>query len=187
MLLLFVVVQSCSYVWLVVTPGAVACQASVSFTGLLKFLSIESVMLSNHLTHCCPLLLRSICLNISVFSNESAFHMRWPKYWNCSISSSDEYSGLISFRIDDLIPLQSKGLKSFLHRHSSKASILCIRWPKYWGFSFSISPSNEYSEQISFRIDLFDLLAVQGTLKSLLQHHNLKASILWCSASFGNR
>ena len=110
MLLLFVV-QSCSYVWLVVTPRAVACQASVSFTGLLKFMSIESVMLSNHLTHCCPLLLLpSICLNISVFSNESAFHMRWPKYWNCSISSSDKYSGLISFRIDDLIPLQSKGL-----------------------------------------------------------------------------
>ena len=93
MLLLFVV-QSCSYVWLVVTPRAVACQASVSFTGLLKFMSIESVMLSNHLTHCCPLLLLpSICLNISVFSNESAFHMRWPKYWNCSISSSDKYSG----------------------------------------------------------------------------------------------
>ena len=69
------------------------------------------MMLSNHITHCCPLLLLpSICLNISVFSNKSAFHMRWPKYWNCSISSSNEYSGLISFRIDNLIPLQSKGL-----------------------------------------------------------------------------
>ena len=64
----------------------------------------------------------------------------------------------------------------------SKESDLCIRWPKYWGFSFSISPSNEYSGLISFRMDWLDLLAVQGTLKSLLQHHSLKASILWCSA-----
>ena len=61
---------------------------------------------------------------------------------------------------------------------------LCIRWPKYWSFSFSISSSNEYSGRISFRIDWFDLLAVQGTLKSFLQHHNSKASILWCSAFF---
>ena len=61
---------------------------------------------------------------------------------------------------------------------------LCIRWPKYWSFSFSISPSNEYSWLISFRIDWLDLLAVQGTLKSLLQHHNSKASVLWCSAFF---
>ena len=63
-------------------------------------------------------------------------------------------------------------------------SVLLIRWPKYWSFSFSLSPSNEYSELISFRIDWFDLLAVQGTLKSLLQHHSSKASILWCSAFF---
>ena len=66
----------------------------------------------------------------------------------------------------------------------SNESILCIRWPKYWSFSFSISPSNEYSGLISFRIDQFDLLAVQGTLKSLLQHHSSKASILQCSAFF---
>ena len=66
----------------------------------------------------------------------------------------------------------------------SKESVLCIRWPKYWSFSFSISPSNEYSELISFRMDWFDLLAVQGTLKSLLQHHSSKASILWSSAVF---
>ena len=66
----------------------------------------------------------------------------------------------------------------------SNESALCIRWPKYWSFSFSISPSNEYSEFISFRIDRFDLLAVQGTLKSLLQHHSSKASILPCSALF---
>jgi len=61
---------------------------------------------------------------------------------------------------------------------------LCVRWPKYWSFSFSISPSNEYSGLISFRIDWFDLRAVQGTLKSLFQHHSLKALILWCSAFF---
>ena len=66
----------------------------------------------------------------------------------------------------------------------SNESVLRIRWPKYWSFSFSISPSNEYSGLISFRIDWFDLLAVQGTLKSLLQHHSSKASILWCSAFF---
>ena len=66
----------------------------------------------------------------------------------------------------------------------SSESVLCIRWPKYWSFSFSISPSNEYSGLISFRIDWFDLLAVQGTLKSLLQHHNSKASILQCSGFF---
>ena len=66
----------------------------------------------------------------------------------------------------------------------SKESVLCIRWPKYWSFSFSISSSNEYSGLISFKIDWFDLLAVQGTLKSLLQHHSSKASILWCSVFF---
>ena len=66
----------------------------------------------------------------------------------------------------------------------SNESVLCIRWPKYWSFSFSISPSNEYSRLISFRMDWLDLLAVQGTLKSLPQHHNSKASILWCSAFF---
>ena len=66
----------------------------------------------------------------------------------------------------------------------SDESVLCIRWPKYWSFSFSISPANEYSGLISFRIDWFDLPAVQGTLKSLLKHHNSKASILWCSTFF---
>ena len=119
---------------LFVTPWTAARQAPLSFTvswGLLKFMSIESVMLSNHLILCCPLLLLpSIFPSIRIFSNESVLHIRWPKYW-----------------------------------------------------SFSISPSNEYSGQISFRIDWFDLLAVQGTLKSLLQHHSLKASLLRCSAS----
>ena len=112
------------------TPGFPSSTISQS---LLKFMSIESVMPSNHLILCCPLLLPSIFPNIRVFSNESALH---------------------------------------------------IRWPKYWSFSFSISLSNGYSGLISFRIDWFDLLAVQGTLKSLLQHHSSKASILWCSAFF---
>ena len=97
-------------------------------------MSIESVMASNHLVLCCPLLLQpSIFPSTRVFSNESA---------------------------------------------------LCINWPKYWSFSFNISPSNEYSGLISFRIDWLDLLAVQGTLRSLPQHHSLKPSILLCSAFF---
>ena len=77
-------------------------------------------------------------------------------------------------------------LPSIFHsiRGFSNESVLCFRWPKCWSFSFSISPSNEYSRLISFSIDWFDLLAVQGTLKSLLQHHSSKASILWCSAFF---
>ena len=113
------------------------CQASVSFTisqSLLKFRSIESVMPSNHLILCRPLLLLpSIFPSIRVFSNQSALY---------------------------------------------------IRWPKYWSFSFSISPSNEHPGLISFRTDWLDLLAVQGTLKSLLQHHSSKASILRSSAFF---
>ena len=131
------VVQSLSWVWLFVTPWTAACQASLSFTisqGLLKLISIESVMPSNHLILCCPfLLLPSIFPSIRIFSNESALH---------------------------------------------------IRWPRYWSFSLSISPSNEYSGLISFRIDWLDLLAVQGTLKSLLQHHSSKASIFQCSTLF---
>ena len=105
-----------------------------SSQNLLKLLSIELVMLSNHLILCCSLfLLPSIFPSIRVFSNKSVLH---------------------------------------------------IRWPKYWSFSFNISSSNEYSGLISFRMDWFDLLAVQGTLKSLLQHHSSKASILWYSAFF---
>ena len=120
-------VQSLNHVQLFVTPWTTARQASPSFTiswSLLKFMSIELVMLSNHLNLCCPLLLLpSIFPSIRVFSNESALH---------------------------------------------------IRWPKYWSFSFSISPSNDYSGLLSFRIDWFDHLAVQRNFKSLLQHHNLK-------------
>ena len=125
----FVVIQSLSWVWLFETPWTAACQAPLSFAiswNLLRFMSVESVMLYNHLILYCPLLLLPpIFPSIRVFSNELA---------------------------------------------------LCIRWRKYWSFSFSIKPSNEYSGVISFRIDWFDLLAVQGTLKRLLQHHHLKAS-----------
>ena len=130
-------VQSLSRVRLFVTPWTAARQTSLSITNswsLLKLMSIESVMPSNHLILCCPLLLLpSFFPSIGVFSNESALH---------------------------------------------------IRWPKYWSFSFSISPSNEHPGLISFRTDWLDLLAVQGTLKSLLQHHSSKASILLRSAFF---
>ena len=119
-----VVVQLPSHVRLFATPWAAACQASLSFTisqSLLKLMSIELVMLSNHFNLCCPLfLLLSIFPNIRGFSNESALH---------------------------------------------------IRWPKYWSFSFNISPYNEHAGPISLGMDWLDLLAVQGTLRSLLQYH----------------
>ena len=119
------------------TPWTTAHQASLSITNSRsppKPMSIKSMMPSNHLILCCPvLLLPSIFPSIRVFSNESVLH---------------------------------------------------IRWPKYWSFSFNISPSNEHPGLISFRMDWSDLLAVQGTLKSLLQHHSSKASILRCSAFF---
>ena len=122
-------------------------------------------MPSNHLILYCPLLLLpSTFPSIRVFSNESVLHIRWPKYWSFSfnISPSNEHPGLI-FRMDWLD---------------------LIRWPKYWSFSFNISPSNEHPGLISFRMDWLDLLAVQGTLKSLLQHHSSKAPILRPSAFF---
>ena len=126
-----------SRVWLFATPWTAACQASLPSSiswSLFTFMSIESVMLSNHLILChLLLLLPSIFPSIRVFSNKSALHIGWPKYWN---------------------------------------------------FSFSISPSNEYSGLISLKINWFNLLAVQGILRSLLQHHSLKASILWHSAFF---
>ena len=130
-------IQLLNHVQLFATPWTAAHQASLSITSsrsLLKLMSIKSVMPSNHLILCHPLLLLpSVFPSIRVFSDDS---------------------------------------------------VLCIRWPKYWSFSFSLSPSNEYSGLISFRMDWFDLLAIQGTLKSLLQHHSSKASILWCSAFF---
>ena len=119
------------------TPWTVAHQASLSITNsrnLPKLMSTESVMPTNHLILCHPLLLSpSVFPSIRVFSNESALH---------------------------------------------------IRWPKYWSFSFNISPSNEHSGLISFRMDWLDVLAAQGTLKSLLQHHSSKASVLRYSAFF---
>ena len=130
-------VQLLSRVRLFATPWTAAHQASLSITNsqsLLKLMSIESVIPSNHLILCCPLLLLpSIFPSLRVFLNESA---------------------------------------------------LRIRWPKYWSFSFNISPSNEHPGLISFRMDWLDLLAVQRTLKSLLQLHSSKASILRCSAFF---
>ena len=132
---IFVVLLSLSNVWLFVTPWPAAHQAPQSSTisqSLFKLMSIELVMPSNQPNLYCPLLLLpTIFFNIRVFSSESALPMRWPKYW-----------------------------------------------------SFSFSPSNEYSGLISFRIEWFDLLAVQGTLKGLLQHHNLKALTLQHSAFF---
>ena len=122
-------IQSLSHVRLFATPGTAACQASLSFTSswsLLKLMSFELVMLSNHLILCCPLLLLpSMFPGMSVFSNESVLHIRLPKYWSSSISPSNEYLGLISFRIDwfDLFVVQGT-LKSLLQHHSSKASIL---------------------------------------------------------------
>ena len=130
-------VQLLSHVQLFATLWTTACQASLSITNsrsLPKLMSIESVMPSNHLILCRPLLLwPSIFPSIRVFSNESALH---------------------------------------------------IRWPKYWSFSFNISPSSEHAGLISFRMDWLDLLTVQRTLKSLLQHHSSKASLLLCSAFF---
>ena len=130
-------VQALSHVRFFATPWTVACQASLSIPNswsLLKLMSIESVMPSNHLILCRSLLLLpSIFPSIRVFSNESVF---------------------------------------------------CIRWPEYWSFSCNISPLNEYSGLISFRMDWLDLFAVQGTLKSLLQRHSSKASIFLHSAFF---
>ena len=122
-------------------------------------MSIESVTSSNHLTLCCPLLLSpSIFHSIRVFSSEPSNRL----ILCCPL--------LLLLSIFPSIGV------------FSNESALCIRWPKYWSFSFSISPSNEYSALIFLRIEWFDLLAVQGTLKNLLQHHSSKASILWRSA-----
>ena len=119
-------------------------QASLSFTlswSLLTLVSTELVILSKHLILCCPLLvLPSAFPSFKIFSNELAFHIRWSKYWIFSFSISP-----------------------------SSELALRMRWPKYWSFSFKINPSNEYSGLIAFRTNWFDLPAVQGTLKSLLQ------------------
>ena len=123
-------------------------------------MSIKSVTPSNHLILCHPLFLLPIPPSIRVFSNESTLCMRWPKYWTFSFSiiPSKEIPGLISFRMDclDLLAVQG-ALKSLLQQHSSKASTLHMRWPKYWSFSFSIIPSKESPGLISFRIDWISL------------------------------
>jgi len=122
--------QSLSPVWLFVTSWTAACQASLSFTiskSLLKFMSTESVMLSKHLILCCPLLfLLSIFPSIRVFSNELALHIMWPKYWSFSfnINHSNEFAGLIFFRIDWLDVAVQGMLKLLLQHHNSKASVL---------------------------------------------------------------
>ena len=140
-LVMFFVVQLHSRVWLFVTSWTAACQAFLSFTiswSLLRFMSIELMMLSNHLILCHPLLLLpSIFPSIRVFCNESALHIRWPKYWSFSISPSNECSGLISFRIDYLLAVQGT-LKSLLQNHSSKASIL------WWSAFFMVHLSHLY-------------------------------------------
>ena len=133
----FVVAQSLSHVWLFVTPWNAACQASLSITisgSLLKLMSIELVMPSNHLTLCHSLLLPSIFPRIRVFSSESALRIRWSKYWSFSfvISPSNEYSGLISFRIDwfDLLAVQeSSPTPPFKHINSSVLSLLSFLFP----------------------------------------------------------
>ena len=116
-----IVVQSLSHVWLFVTPGTVARQASLSFTiswSLLKFMSIEPVMPPNHLIICCPLLiLLSIFPSIRVFSSESALDIRWPKYWSFSSNPSSEYSGLISFRTDWSYLFSIQGILKSLLQH----------------------------------------------------------------------
>ena len=126
--LYLVAVQLLSCVPLFATAWTAACQASLSLTiswSLIKPMSLESVMPSNHFILCHPLFLSSVFPSIRVFSNESALHIRWPKYWSFSISSSNEYSGLISFRMDWLNLLAVQGtLKSLLQHHSSKASVL---------------------------------------------------------------
>ena len=177
-----------SGVQLFATPWTAAHQAPLSFAipwCLLKLMPIESVMISKHLILCHSLLLLpSIFLSIRVFSKELTVHIRWLNYWSFNISPSNEYLGPIeSVMISKHLILCHSLLllpSIFLSiRVFSKEWTVHIRWLKYW--SVSISPSNEYLGLTSFRIDWF---AVQGTLKSLLQHHSLKASILWCSAIF---
>ena len=134
----------------------------------------------------------SLCM-VQLLSCACLFVTPWTAERQTSLSFTISQSLLKLMSIESVMPSHHLNLCHLLLllpsifpsiRVFSKGSVLCMRWPKYWSFSFSISPSNEYSGLISFRIDWFDLLAVQGTLKSLLQHHSSKASILWCSAFF---
>ena len=170
----------------------------------MSIMSIKSVMPSNPLALCCSLLLLpSIFPSIRVFSNELALHSRWPKFWSFSVSPANEYSGLISFRIDwfDLLVFcQAPGMQSTqslflggiestedsnLSIHSKQSSLHSLSSMSPSPFAlFILIPSSEFSGFISFRIDWLDLLAVQGTLKSVPQYHSSKASILQRSSFF---
>ena len=137
----------------------------------------------------CSLYLNSVQFSRSVVSYSLRTHGLQHARLPCPSPTPRDYSNHVH-RVNNAITISSS-VVPFSHLQSfpasgsfSNESVLCIRWPKYWSFSFSISPSNEYSGLISFRIDQLDLLAVQGTLKSLLQHHSSKAPILWCSACF---
>ena len=130
---------------------------------------------------------------VQSLSHVQFFVIPWTAVRQASPSITMSQSLFKLMSIESVMPSNHFILCSPLHlppsiftsiRIFSNESVLCIRWPKYWSFSFNISPSNEYSELISFRMDWMDLLAVQGTLKSLLQHHSSKASILQCSAFF---
>ena len=226
-------VQSFSHVLLFATPWITAWQASLTITKswrLLKLMSITSVMPSNHFILCHPLLLPSVFPSIRVFNDESVLLISWPKCWSFSVSPSNEYSGLMSFRMDWFALLAVQGtLKSLLQHHSSKASVLrCSAFftvqlshpymttgktialtrqafvgkvmsllynmlsrlvitflprSKQLLISWLQSPSAVILAQEN-KIDWLDLLAVQGTLKSLLQHHSSKASVLLHSAFF---
>ena len=187
-------IQSLSHVQLFVTLWTAACQASPSITdsqSLLKYRSIELVMPSNHVILCCPLLLLpSIFPSISsvqFLSHVQFFVTPWTSGRQASLTITNSQSLLKLMVIvsvmpyNDLILCHPLLLPSIFPsiRVFSNESVLHIRWPKYWSFSFHISPFNEHPGLISFRMDWLDLLAVQGTLKSLLQHHSSKASILW--------
>ena len=183
MVLIFQSVQSIIHVQLFATQWTAAHQASLSITNswsLLKLMSIESVVPSNHLILCCPLLLLpSFFASIRIFSNESVLCIRWPKYWGFSISPSNE-SVQLSSVTQSCLTLWPHGLQHARLPCPSPTLGACSD-------SCPLSQSwhsNEYSGPISFRIDLFDLLAVQGTLNSLLLCQSSKASILWCSSFF---
>ena len=137
-------------------------------------------------------LLRRLIVVVQLLSRVWLFVTLWPAACQASLSITTSWSPPKAMSIKSVMPsnhlilCHSLLLPSIFpsNRGFSNESAVCIRWPKYWSFSFNISPSNKHTGLISFRIDWFDLLAVQGTLKSLLQHHNLKASILWHSVLF---
>ena len=224
------VVHLLSRIWLLGTPRTAACRDPLSTVSqsLLKFMSMESAMLPNHLIFCWPFLFslqsfqpqglfqwvssshqvpkvlapqhqsfqwifRADFLSVQSFSSVWLFVTPWIAARQASLSITNSRSSpklrcielvmpsshLIFCRPLLLLPSIPPSIRVF-----SSESTLHMRWPKYWSFSFNISPSSEHPGLISFRMDWLDLLAVQGTLKSLLQHHSSKASILLCSSFF---